>query len=461
MKFYPQKITHSLALIVLLLFSVVIRLILIFNGGERLHDDGPEFFGHSKNLYKHLVLHDWNGFFSTKVFGHWGGAMLGSMAFFITSPWLTPAQIYTIFFAIPSIVNIYLLFRIALLFGGSQKTALIAAGLYTLSFSGFYQVQHGLYYDFSLLFFLLGIIFTLKAKHNKSALLLSGLFYFLCFFSYYGYWTVSFGGMLFLAYHNKKNLNDFFIRGLIGASGFLIPLGLFFLIGYKYGVNYFQHFLKFSQTITHGNFEQGHEIPFLFLWNAEGLLSLVWLSCLLVSFFYKKEYAIKCSLIAILLIYGLWISGSNLFESFVVYGRLVKSIVPLLCLNTAFVMSSINTRSLLVIFILLIPNPLINAWRNWPPTYFQDITKYERALRKTQGNDRIIKLTTRCIPDNPACHGLFPYLPGDDCLIEKSYPSKFNLGFNQYDGITRDSRDILKEHFLIVEVNNCLKPDSP
>jgi len=441
----------------LLLFSVGIRLVLIFNGGEPLHDDGPEFFGISKKLYKHLILLDWNGFFNTKVFGHWGGALFGIIPFFITPPWLSPAQVFTLYFAAPSVINIYLLYRIVILFDGSQKTALIATGLYALAFSGLYQIQHGLYCDFSLMFFLVGIIFSTKTGLKNTVW--AGFFYFLCFFTYYGYWPISFIGMLLLTCYNAKNIKYFFIRGLLGASGFFIPLVLFFFIGYKNGADYFLHFLKFSKTITHGNFEQGHEIPFLFLWHAEGLLSLVWLLCLLLSFFYKKEYAIKWSLTAILLIYGLWVSGSNLLEIFVVYGRLVKAIVPLLCFNSAFVMSTINTRVLLVTFFLLIPNTLINTWKNLPPTYFQDITKHERSLRNIHSNNRVIKLTTSCAPDHFTCHGLFPDTPGEDCFIEKSYFSKFNLAFNRYDGITLNFRDLLEERAFFVEINNCRKPE--
>jgi hypothetical protein len=460
LKSNPQKMSPFLILIGLLLFSLAIRLILIFNGGEPLHDDGGEYFSTSKSLHKHIALLNWNGFFNTHVFAHWGGALLGIIPFFITTPWLSPAQTFTLFFAAPAIINIYLLYRITIYFGGSQKTALISAGLYTLSFSGFYQAQHGHYFDFSLTFFLLGIIFTLKSKDKKLGLFFSGVFYFLCFFSYYGYWTISFIGMLFLASHKAINIKHFLIRGLTGATGFFIPLSGFFLASSHHEANYFQHLLIFSQTITHGNFEQGHAIPFLFLWHAEGPLSLVWLSCLLFSIFYTKNYAVKCSLFAILLVYGLWVLGSNLLESFVVYGRLVKSVVPLLCLNAAFVMSSLNAPALITIFILLMPNPLINSWKNWPATYIQDIKKYERDLRELYEDNRVVKLSTRCIPDLPSCQKILFDPLEKNCIVKKSYVSKLNLAFNQYDGLTLESRRVLRDHIFIIDASICPNQDS-
>lgn len=440
----------------LLIFSFLLRMVLIFNGGEPLHDDGPEFFGFSKRLYQHLTLQNWHQFFNLPVFGHWGGALAGIIPFALTPTGFSAAHSFAIFFSIPAVINIYLVYRITTNLGGDSKIALLAAGLQTFSFSALYQTQHGLYCDLSLMFFLAGIIFVLKNDRRHLMVFTAGILFFLCFFIYYGYWTLALVGLLFSTMHGDLKPISLLWRAVLSGSGFIALFILFLFFGYQFDTNYFEHFSRFSGTITHGNFEDGYKVPILFLWHAEGALFLVWTICLLASIQKKCPYPIKSILASIAFIYLLWVIGSNVAEKFVVYGRLVKVLSPFLCILSAFYLSSFSIPRILIIFLLIAPGFFINVAKIWPPTYFQDIIKHEKYLRKEKVATHSIRLKSRCLPDESKCTLVFPANDSTNCTIEKSYLARYNMPFNQYDGITAEFREILHNHQFFIDIESCL-----
>lgn len=446
--------TCTWLLLLVLATSLALRLFLIFYSGELVHYDGPEYFGFSQKIHAKLAKLDFYGAFTTPVFAHWGCILLGTIPFFLKPLWISQQETSAIFFALPAILNIWLVYLLAQRFKLSQHIALLAACLYALSFTAIYETRHVYPHDLALSFFLAGILVTQSATriHHYA---LAGFLHFCCFFTYYGYWTAAFAGMIFIALYQSRTFSEFMTKGMAASAGFLLPLTTFFMIGFGYGINYLDHFLGFSKTITMGSFNEGYSLPFKFLFYCDGLLFVLWLICIPIALKQHQTLAIKYSLGAAALIYLLLVIGSNVLQYFVVYGRLVKPIIPMLCIASACVIAGLEIRKQLVIFLCLLPGLSFNIWQLHRTTFWADTHKAYLAELKSDPvtNDRVLQLQPVCRPALDICGTPAAV----DCKVIKSFMTPENIKYNQYDAVDPALRRLGNHYRFFYEIRDCPK----
>ncbi|TNF34756.1 MAG: hypothetical protein EP312_05625 [Gammaproteobacteria bacterium] len=431
----------SLALGGLILFAIAIRIWLIFGSGQLLGMDGPEYFGNALAVYNQLSTHSWQDALSTPVYAHWGCILFGTLAFFLLPDWLNQQEMFALVFALPGIINILLLYGITLRLENNHRAALIAAALYTLSFSAIYHIRYVHPQELSMMFFMMGILVTLKKPQNTSATALSGLFQFMCFFVYYGYWILAFIGLLFSTIHGIQRKRDFVLSGGMASIGFFAPLIAFVVIGNHYGADYIGHFIGFSQSITMGDFNLGHIVPFAFFWNTEGFLFVLWCLCFLFSF-HRANKTMQYCIAGISLIYGILVISSNLLGQFVVYGRIAKMMVPFFCVLSACILYRRTAWQQILILACIIPGYFVNALALKNATIMNDVYQQERIFRKTHGMTHDIVFYGSCTPHHERCGAL----PKQDCLLLWEFQPADQLAFNLYDSQTEDMRDFWRQH---------------
>ena len=99
-------------------------------------------------------------------------------------------------------------------------------------------------------------------------------------------------------------------------------------------------FVKYSGTIAQGSFAEGWSLPFVYLWHAEHFLLVAWVACAGWWLCRPRTIAgdprLRAGMIGVVVIYALLVILSTVLHKFVVYGRLVRQMVPFLCLITAY-----------------------------------------------------------------------------------------------------------------------------
>lgn len=233
-----------------------------------------------------------------------------------------------------SVVNIALVERIARRSGAGAGEALLASVLFAGSASMFYYARHLLPYDLSLSFALLAIHAGL-ASPRDSRYVGCGVFAFLAFFTYAGYWTIAGLAMLLPLLHKPISLADTWQRALGVVFGFAAPAWCVVAIAIAGGGDVLGPLFAFSGTIDQGEFYEGWSLPFEYLWHAEhGLLLLfavsggvaardLWRGAgprRLVPWLAGAAFVYVCL--------ALFSTG---LELFVVYGRLARQLVPFGC----------------------------------------------------------------------------------------------------------------------------------
>ena len=137
---YLDRFGYSAALAALLCLATITRLILIFKHGHVVHSDGSEYFMHSQQAYNSLMHLDFKNLIGRPVY-HWGGVLFGILPFFIPADQHGQERLSAAFFAIPAVLNIWLIYRVALKTDCEKRVAFLAAFLYTFSFATIYQVR--------------------------------------------------------------------------------------------------------------------------------------------------------------------------------------------------------------------------------------------------------------------------------------------------------------------------------
>ncbi len=446
------RVTYFLPLCVLLLLSCSVRLWLIFFSGELLHLDGQEYFEFSQHVKRQFINAGLSGALKVPVFGHWGCVIFGALSLAIKPYWLSDREFMAIFFGAPAVINILLVYFIATRFFSDKKIAFIAACLYAISFSALYLVRAVQPNDLSAMFFLAAILTVLIDGNQIFRLFLAGLFLFLCFFVYYGYWQLVFLGGLFSVIHKTVNWQQFFSKGLIVLISFSVPLLAFVAISASYEVNALAHFSGFGSTISEGGYGQGYLIPFQFFWRSEGFLSLLWLAGFLKAI-RVNNYAIQCCMFSVLLMYLMFVFLSNFLEVFAVYGRLVKAMVPMLCIISAYSLREAKAWKIAVLIALCAPGYLMNSMALNHALVWADINHTANTLKKKYGSAAEVVRAGVCHPPIPQVN-CFSELDSKCQQILRA-PHVDVLPFNGFDGPGKETRELLLTHKIEAVVMVC------
>jgi hypothetical protein len=247
-----------------------------------------------------------------------------------------------------SVLNIWLVHRLARAAGAGEAEALWAALLMAASNTLFYYSRHLLPYDSALAAALGALIFALTPAGRPRAAA-SGALAALTYGLYNGYWFLP--PVVFLALLLSQP--DGAARrtaGLRWSGGFLGLLALLLLPGtVAGGAFYWRTLFAFSGTVRQGLFAEGWSLPGEYFWHAEGWLGLVVGAGVLFAAVRAvrpgaESARLRLWLLLLAAAYLLPVAASVGLKLFVVYARTCRPLVPLLCLPGAWALHTLAAR---------------------------------------------------------------------------------------------------------------------
>lgn len=253
------------------------------------------------------------------------------------NPWRT-----AVYFSMYSWLAIWLVWSIARRAGAEEDEAFWAALLAAASTSLFLYARHYFPYDASLCLMLFAVWLALGNRGVWRGLGV-GLAVGVGFLIYNGYWML--GGAV-LSWHCLRGWpkwREILQQGVAAGSGFLIPLSLSVAGARFIGVDMIAGVRTFAGTISQGDFGEGWRVLAGYLWTAEGWLAVFLLAGMAVAIWQVVRKTAPPQLGHGLAIVGLFWAGvwflSDVYPVFVVYGRIVRIIMPWACLVAGSVLA--------------------------------------------------------------------------------------------------------------------------
>ncbi|HEY0965815.1 MAG TPA: hypothetical protein VGD88_00380 [Opitutaceae bacterium] len=319
--------------------SFLLRLLLAWNGGQGYWPDESRYQG-SKDAVFSAMAGNWEqvGFFLLGQADHplfrWVGlpAALGEY-FFGPSPFLVSA-----YFSLFSVAALYLVGRVARRAGASEREAVLAVLMMAGAGSMAYFSRHYFPYDCALCCVLLALDRAVQAKSGWDSFM-AGIVAAGGFLVYNGYWLLA-GGVLVLHVVDARTMALAARRLMWSSLGLITGVGTFVGVAFGFGYNLVDRARANAGTITQGDFGDGARLMGEYLWWADGIWALVWAAALLVAGWQLAVRRAPRRLFwwvggAVWLSLGLVVL-SDVIPVFVVYGRLVRGLVPFLCLVAAW-----------------------------------------------------------------------------------------------------------------------------
>ena len=242
------------------------------------------------------------------------------------------------FFSLFSTLNLYLIYGLARRVGSSSKEALYAMLFASSCLSLLYYARHLFPYDMAMSFGLLALYLALTQNKSARTSAMCGIWGFLCFITYNGYWSLAAFAMLVNIFMDGKRRTEIFQKAIFTAIGFITPLVLLIIGMLLAGKDMISAYRLFAASITQGSFEEGWSFPFAYFWHTEhgvililGALSLV----AIVRQFNRPSPATTLWAAGFLFLYLCLVIPSVLLHSFVVYGRLARQLIPFVVLLSA------------------------------------------------------------------------------------------------------------------------------
>ena len=349
-------------LISILLISLILRWILIFRGGQYYISDETR-YEVSRNAAQFLLQGEVGRALTEFTLSpeHLGFKVLGilpALLEHIVGPSLVlPAMFFSLF----SVLKLYLIYGLARQVGSSSKEALYAILIASSCLSLLYYARHLFPYDMALSFGLLSLYFALTQNKSARTSAMCGVFGFLCFITYNGYWSLAAFAILVNIFMDGKRTTDIFQKAVFTAIGFITPLLLLVIGMLLAGKDMISAYRLFATSITQGSFEEGWSLPFAYFWHTEhgvililGALSLV----AIVRQFNHPNPATKLWAASFLFLYLCLAIPSVVLHAFVVYGRLARQLIPFVVLLSAQGLVQIENRlvsgRLVTLLILLV-----------------------------------------------------------------------------------------------------------
>jgi len=331
---------YVVGLVLLLTIAFALRLVLTLRGGQGFWTD--------ENRYSSVLDAISSGNFQSvlKVIfstaDHLGFKALSVIPAYLQSKFGVGYAVATSFFSLFSTASIAWIWLIARRTGAEPREAFGAALTFACSNAMFYWSRHLIPYDVALFWGLACLYVAVGPKSSVGSSALAGLFGLLTFVTYNGYWTWV---ALVLTGHVVFVLPNWRAALLRGAAGLLSLLGGFcLLVGFAAALdaNLIESYTNFAGTIIQGDFPDGHLVIWEYLWSAESAGLTVWISAalgLIAAQFGGLKPARRgwLWLGGVTAVVVVLIVGSNFFEAFMVYGRVVRQLVPFAALLTGYV----------------------------------------------------------------------------------------------------------------------------
>ena len=332
--------------IVTLFISSVLRWILILRGGQFYFSDESRYGIAQDALVLMLEGKVRTGLLTLlDELAHVGFKLTALIPALFEHIFDTTLILPAIFFSFFSILNLFLIWKIALKAGASLRVANYALLLAACSQVLLYYSRHLFPYDQAMFFGLSGLYVALKNNAQPGVSFLCGILGFLCLVTYNGYWAIAAFAMLVCIFNGAKENLWIVKRPTFLVLGFLAPLAILLLVCFVVGKDVFGDYGVYLQKIVQGSFSEGWSLPFEYLWHAEhGLLVIVGLLSLLALFLFlkKRDKFVYIAIGGTLFIYLCLVIPSNFLHAFVVYGRTARQLMPLLVLSAAYGLSALH-----------------------------------------------------------------------------------------------------------------------
>ena len=347
--------------------ALISRLAIITTGGQFYWPD-EERYKQSRDLVEDLAAGNlrtaWD---RTMESAHPLFKVIGLLPAVVEWNYIQDSRIPAVFFALFSVVNVWLLAAVARRLGADAAESVLVALLFAAATSNLYFARHLFPYDVSMTFGLLALragvtgvrliadTTSVRVKTDTTrdagswrSSVACGAWAALAFLAYFGYWTLG-GAACVIHVLGGRSIRMLFRRGLLTAAGLAAPLLLLVGTSMLLGGNVVGNTRTFSSDVNQGTFAEGWRVPLEYLWHAEHALFVLWIVAVFVCLVGWRRWLavsrVRAGLIGLLVVYGTLAVFSTGFGAFVVYGRLARQLVPFFCLVTAAVLAGLTVRA--------------------------------------------------------------------------------------------------------------------
>jgi hypothetical protein len=329
---------HKWIVIGILFVSLLSRWLLIFRGGQYYNSDETRY---EVSLAAARLL--WQGqvgealrqlTISPEHLGFKAIGILPALTEHLIGPSL---MLPAIFFSFFSVLNLYLIFLLSRRSQSSPNEPVYALFFAASCLSLLYYSRHLFPYDMAMSFGLMALYTALDRDPTTRTSFVCGLFSFLCFITYNGYWPLAGLALLMHVLMQNKQISSLLQKAMPTALGFVIPLLLLFLAMRWSGTDMISAYRLFATSITQGVFEEGWSIPLEYFWYTEHIIILILGALAILALIDASKDQKKYTRLwagGILFIY-LCLVIPSLLDYFVVYARLARQLLPLLILLAA------------------------------------------------------------------------------------------------------------------------------
>jgi Dolichyl-phosphate-mannose-protein mannosyltransferase len=446
----PVRSSHARTLWAIVLVSIVLRVCLVLAGGQDYWAD--EDTANSGHILESLEAGAYADALARldhpdrplfKVIGIIPAA-IGQVAGH-------PRRVYALFFAMATVVDVWLMVAIARRLGAGEVEALLAAAFLAMSVTFLYWARHVTSYDLAMTFALLALYAGLTPGRADRHLYLSGMLAGCSFLCYPGYWYTGVAVALICCVERSRRRLSMLRYGAVATAGVLTAVGLAVGTSAALGGHLLQGFIHYSGTIVQGTFDEGWSLPFEYLWHAEHLLLALWVVSAAWWVWQPRAVAasprLRAGLIGVVVIYAMLATCSVLLHKFVVYGRLSRQLVPFFCFIAAYAVDRLRTSDVRivrqfapVVVIAMIVQAVVNFRGPFTQLFPAEFIARNRPDDATAARyQRLMWLNTKHLHPGPDPVTLPPHYV---TLAEARQPLEF-LPY-QYEGYTPEERAALR-----------------
>ena len=437
-------------LLAILTVALFLRVWLIFGGGQFYWPDEGR-YEHARKIIGSFLAGD-TGDIAARLDGadHVLFKIVALVPASIETAVGTDARVPALFFAICSVVNIWLVGRIAAALGAGRAESVAASALCAMSSTLFYYSRHLLPYDLSMMLALAAMDLNVRHGGRPVGAAVAGALAGCAFLTYSGYWTLG-GAALLLPLACAESWRARIVRAAASGAGLVAVIGTALGISHALGGRLAEDLVSFSAAVNQGAFEEGWRLPFEYLWHAEHGLLLVWAAAsgwaLWRAVRRDMTPRIVAGLAGALFVYAVLTISSVWLERFVVYGRLARQFVPFLCLLGAAMLVAMRQsprgwiRAAAAILLLAVPLQaalnFVGPLRQSFPAEF--VRAASREHESQRGAAETVWVNTAHIYPRP---GGIDLPPRYDVIREARHPLEY-LPY-QYEGYTPQDRESLR-----------------
>ena len=426
--------------------SLLLRILLILSGGQDYWPDEVR-YGRSRVAIHAMRTGDWAS--AREVLSspdHFLFTVMGLLPAALEPSARADSRIPALFFAIFSVASILLVYGIMRRLGEDERASCLGAFLLAAATTHLYYSRHLLPYDAAMALGLFALYAGLEDSPSLSTSVLCGLLSCAAFLTYNGYWILSGSALFFHVLRKPRTARSTVRRGIVAAAAFFVPLAVLVGADRASGGHSVRDWMHFSGTVSQGVHSEGWKLPLAYLWHAEHSTALLWAAaCVYATWRIVRGGRNEASMVGaagVALVYGALVLVSVGLEREVVYGRLVRQLVPFACIATAAMLAKLwraspGARTAVAIVLAVV---LVQAAYNFHRPLTQVFPREfrlmaQRAAART-GSPTLVLYADHIYPVP------LPVPPAGATLLARPHPLQF-LPY-QYEGYTPAERAALR-----------------